>query len=158
VDTFLHNKVLYRLRRQLKQREAQVAADDRRLSFWALFGGLLGRVMVADDNLHEQEVEAMRRVLAARSDLDAEHSELVTSVVSEESLKGLDRYRLVQGFLELSTPEERRMLVSCLFDVATADHDLPAEEHEEIRGIAYGLGLSHRQFIEAKLPFTARLK
>ena len=100
----------------------------------------------------------MRRVLTARSDLEAEHSELVASVVSEESLKGLDRYRLVQGFLELSTPEERRMLVSCLFDVATADHDLPAEEHEEIRGIAYGLGLSHRQFIEAKLPFTARLK
>lgn len=158
VDTFLHNKVLYRLQRQLSQGKAPVAADDRRLSFWALFGGLLGRVMVADDNLHEQEVEAMRRVLAARSDLDSQHSELVISVVSEESLKGLDRYRLVQGFLELSTPEERRMLVSCLFDVATADHDLPAKEHEEIRGIAYGLGLSHRQFIEAKLPFTARLK
>lgn len=158
VDSFLHNKILYRLRRQLKQREAHVAADDRRLSFCALFGGLLGRVMAADGCLHEKEVDAMRRVLAEHSNLHAEHSELVTSVVSEESMKGLDRYHLLQGFLELSTPEERRMLVSCLFDVATADHDLPAKEHEEIRSIAYGLGLSHRQFIEAKLPFTARLK
>jgi uncharacterized tellurite resistance protein B-like protein len=158
VDTFLQNKVLYRLRRQLKQREAQVEADDRRLSFWALFGGLMGRVIAADENLHEQEVQAIGRILAARSDLDAEHSALVTSVVSEESLKGLDRYRLIQGFLELSTPDERLMLVSCLFDVATADGDLPASEHEEIRGVAYGLGLSHRQFIDAKLPYTSRIK
>jgi uncharacterized tellurite resistance protein B-like protein len=158
VDTYLHNKVLYRMRRRLKQREAQVEADDRQLSFWALFGGLLGRVVAADGDVHEEELAALRRVLAARSDLEPEHQELVASVVGEESLKGLDRYRLVQGFLELSSPEERRRLVSCLFDVATADGDLPGSEHEEIRGIAYGLGLSHREFIDAKVPFTPRLK
>ena len=31
---------------------------------------------------------------------------------------------LLQGFLGVSSPEERRQLVSCLFDVATADEGL----------------------------------
>jgi uncharacterized tellurite resistance protein B-like protein len=157
VDAFLHNKVLYRLRRDLKQRQARLQCDDRRLSFWALFGGLLGRVVGADGTIHEEESRALGRVLTARSDLDAEHRDLVVSVVREEALKGLDRYRLLQGFLDLSTPQERRRLVSCLFDVATADGELPAAEHEEIRSIAYGLGVSHREFIQAKVEFTHRL-
>ena len=82
---------------------------------------------------------------------------MVVSVVSGEALRGLDRPRLIQGFLEVSTVAERRVLVGCLFDVATADGDLPVKEHEEIRGIAYGMGLSHREFIAAKVPFSDRL-
>ena len=158
VDTFLNNKVLYRLRRRLQRREAEVQADDRKLSYWALFGGLLGRVVGVDETIRAEEEEALHRVLAAHSDLDGDMRELVVSVVKEEALKGLDRYRLIQGFLEVSDRTGCRQLVDCLFDVATADRDLPREEHEEIRSIAYGLGLSHREFIAAKLPYTSRLR
>ena len=86
VDTFLRNKVLYKLRRQLKQRGAEVAADESKLSFWALFGGLLGRVVGADEVIQPAEIDALRRILAARSDLGPEHQEMVVSVVSEEAL------------------------------------------------------------------------
>ncbi len=158
VDTFLRNKVLYKLRRQLKQREAEVVADESKLSFWALFGGLLGRVVGADEVVQASEIEALRRILAGRSDLESEHQEMVVSIVQEEALRGLDRHRLIQGFLEVSTADQRRVLVSCLFDVATADGELPVKEHEEIRSIAYGLGLSHRQFIDAKVTFSSQLK
>jgi uncharacterized tellurite resistance protein B-like protein len=43
-----------------------------------------------------------------------------------------------------------------LFGLAQAEGKMTGQEIEEIRKIAYGLDLSHRQFINAKLKVLGR--
>jgi hypothetical protein len=47
-----------------------------------------------------------------------------------------------------------------LLDIAGSDTDLKHSEIEEVRAIVYGLKVSHREFIQAKLKYleTARSK
>jgi len=47
-------------------------------------------------------------------------------------------------------------LLEGLFAIATADGKMSVEEVEEIRKIAYGLGFSHREFINAKLKVMGK--
>ncbi len=53
----------------------------------------------------------------------------------------------------MSTPEQRRQLLECLFDIAGSDTDLQHSEVEEVRTIAYGLKMTHKEFIEAKIKY-----
>jgi uncharacterized tellurite resistance protein B-like protein len=50
-----------------------------------------------------------------------------------------------------TSEEERRRVINALFAVGAADGDLSFEETEEIRLIARGLNLTHKDFIDAKL-------
>jgi len=46
---------------------------------------------------------------------------------------------------------ERKRSIESLFALSKAEGKMSNEEIEEIRKIAYGLNLSHREFINAKL-------
>jgi uncharacterized tellurite resistance protein B-like protein len=51
---------------------------------------------------------------------------------------------------------QRRRLVEGLFGLALAEGRMTGNEVEEIRKIAYGLDLTHREFINAKLKILGR--
>jgi len=146
VDEFLRNKILYKLRRK--------AGDDRitpEMHHLALLGGLMGIVAHADQEINEQELYEIRRRLSERGNFDEDALDLLLTIVHEESVRGLDRYRMVNEYTGNATLEERTEILDLLFAVAAADGSPTHAELEELRAISSALHLSHKQYINAKI-------
>ena len=146
VDEFLRNKILFKLRRKVG--DGQITPGMHRL---ALLGGLMGIVAHADGEIHERELEAIRQELERRGRFDDETLDVLVEIIREESVRGLDRYRLVTELSRDAPAGERKELLDLLFLVAAADGGLTHAELEELRSISSGLNLGHKQYIHAKV-------
>jgi uncharacterized tellurite resistance protein B-like protein len=146
LDEFLRNKILFKLRRRVG--EDQLTPEMHRL---ALVGGLMGIVAHADGEIDEQELELIRTELERRGRFEPETLGVLVTIIREESVRGLDRYRLIAEYTAGATFEERTELLDLLFLVASADGGLTHAELEELRSISSALQLSHREYIRAKV-------
>jgi len=146
LDEFLRNKILFKLRRTIGS--DQITPDMHRT---ALLGGLMGIVAHADHDIHEQELEEIRVQLSREGNFDDDTMDLLLNIVEEESVRGLDRYRLITEYTKDVTPEGRVELLDLLFGVAAADGEVGHHELEELRSMSSSLGLSHKQYIAAKI-------
>lgn len=146
VDEFLTNKILFKLRRRAGS--DQITPEMHRL---ALLGGLMGIVAQADGEIDGRELEAIRRELEARGRFEEEILDTLIAIIQDESVRGLDRYRMITEYTADCTVEERKELLDLLFLVAAADGGLTHPELEELRAISSALHLSHKQYIAAKL-------
>ena len=150
IDEFLKNKILFKLRR--------IAGDDSitpEMHRLALLGGLMGIVAHADHDINERELQEIRRRLAERGNFDEGALDLLLTIIHEESVRGLDRYRLINEYARHATLEERTEILDLLFAVAAADGGLTYSELEELRAISSALHLSHKQYINAKVRAKA---
>jgi uncharacterized tellurite resistance protein B-like protein len=146
VDEFLRNKILFKLHRRTDT--SQITPDMHRL---ALLGGLMGIVAHADHDIHERELVEIRNQLEARGRFDDDAMEVLLAIIHEESVRGLDRHRLIAEYTNATTLQDRVELLDLLFGVAAADGGLTHNELEELRAISSALHLSHKQYINAKL-------
>ena len=146
LDEFLRNKILFKLRR--KTGNVRITPEVHRL---ALLGGLMGVVAQADHDIDSRELEEIRRQLQARGDFDDVSMEILLAIIHEESVRGLDRHRLIAEYARDTTLDDRVELMDLLFGVAAADGGLTHLELEELRAISSALRLSHKQYINAKL-------
>lgn len=160
LEDFVKNRIFYSLRRRLHLDEGELSLrlpqeDLRRLS---LAGGLLARVAHLDREVTEDEFEAIAQALRDSWRLSEQAAAFVAEVSVSEVAEELDGFRLTREFFEATDAEGRAEFVEALFKVAAADGQASHEEIEEIRRIALGLKLTHRQFIDAKLtlPKEAR--
>ena len=153
LDEFFNNKVLFKLRRRIGTE--RITPEVRRL---CALGGLMGIVAQADGEIDRREMEEIRRQLRLRNHFDPESLEVLMTIIEEESVRGLDRRSLISEYADTATFEERVHLLDLLFAVASADQALTHMELEELRGIASALGLSHRQYIDAKVRSRDRVK
>jgi len=151
LDEFFHNKILFKLRRRIGT--DRITPETRRL---CLLGGLMGIVAQADGEIDPRELEEIRTQLRLHNNFDLESLEILTTIIEEESVRGLDRASLISEYASHATFEERVDLMDLLFAVAAADQALTYPELEELRGISAALGLSHRQYIDAKLRARAK--
>ena len=147
---FLNNRILFKVRRKLEREKLSLETHPNELAYASLFGGLLACVASLHKPMDDHALGTLRSHLKTLEGFDEESLELVCSVVQETASKGLDRFRLSREFYGKSSLEQRFHLVDCLFDIAGSDTDLDHSEVEEVRAIAYGLKLSHRDFIKAK--------
>ncbi len=145
VDEFLRNKILFKLR--LKAGDDPITPETHRL---ALLGGLMGIVAHADHEINERELEEIQRRLAESGHFNEEALDLLVTIIHEETVRGLDRYRIINEYAGDATLEERCALLDLLFAVAAADGGLTYPELEELRAISSALHLSHKQYINAK--------
>ncbi|MFQ5779910.1 MAG: TerB family tellurite resistance protein [Nitrospiria bacterium] len=148
---FLNNRILFKVRRKLEREKLALEADPDKLAYASLFAGLLAHIASIHGSISEKELAVLRQHLEETAGFDREAIELILSVIQESAAKGLDCFRLTREFYERSSPEQRRQLVDCLFDIAGADDHLAYSEVEEVRTIAYGLKFSHQEFIDAKV-------
>jgi uncharacterized tellurite resistance protein B-like protein len=111
----------------------------------------MGIVAQADGQIDRKELEEIRAQLCLRHIFDTEALEVLMTIIQEESVRGLDRRSLISEYADNADYEERIALLDLLFAVAAADKALTYTELEELRGIASTLGLSHRQYIDAKV-------
>ena len=146
LDEFIRNKVFFKLRRRIGT--DQITPEMYRL---CLLGGLMGIVAGADGELDRRELEEIRRQLQFRGNFDPEALELLLSIIEEESVRGLDRARLITEYSKNLGFEDRIGLLDLLFAVSAANGSLTHAELEELRGISSALNLSHRQYIDSKL-------
>jgi uncharacterized tellurite resistance protein B-like protein len=146
LDEFIRNKVLFKLRRRLGTE--QITPGMQRL---CLLGGLMGIVAQADGDIDSRELEEIRRHLQFSGGFDPESIELLMAIIEEESVRGLDRARLISEYTGNMSFDERVHLLDTLFSVAAANGNLTHAELEELRGISSGMHLSHRQYIDAKI-------
>ena len=146
VDEFLKNKILFKLRRKVG--DEQITPQMHRL---ALLGGLMGIVAHADHDINERELQEIRRRLSERGNFDESALDLLLTIIHEKTVRGLDRYRLINEYAGNATLEERTEILDLLFAVAAADGGLTHAELEELRAISSALHLSHKQYINAKV-------
>jgi uncharacterized tellurite resistance protein B-like protein len=147
LDEFLRNKILFKLRR----RSDEPLTTTPEIHRIALLGGLMGIVAHADGDIHERELAEIRRQLDKRGNFEDFDLDLLTAIIQEEAVRGLDRYRLLTEYTRGATIDDRIELLDLLFTVAAADDGLTHAELEELRSMSSGLNLSHRQYIAAKV-------
>ncbi len=153
LSEYIHNKLLYKLRRRVAEAKLESELPLERLNYLTLFGGLLGRVAYADDAISAEELQQIRTHLNSSEQFIPQELDILVTMIEEQTLKGLDHFRLTAEFFKVSDRKQRLSLLDCLFSLAAADHKVLHQEVEDIRLIAYGLGLSHKDFIEAKLKY-----
>lgn len=154
-EDFIKNKVYYGVRRRLELGEAELSIQDADLRLLCLAGGLMARVAHVDLEVTEDEISAIVAALQKGWQLDRDAAAFVAEVAVSEVGPNLDYYRLTREFFESTEEQERVEFLEVLFGVANADGRVSNEETEEIRAIANGLLLTHKQFIEAKLTVPA---
>jgi uncharacterized tellurite resistance protein B-like protein len=148
---FIHNRVLFRLRRRVGSQQLERVGRPEKLKKITLSAAFLAQVGYVKDDLDPQEVEVIQKVLRAMWDVSEPMAHAITGVATESASKGLDLYRVMEETKATMSLPERKSLLQGLFAVAKAEGKTSSEEIEEIRKIAYGLGFSHREFINAKL-------
>ncbi len=146
VDEFLRNKILFKLRRRIG--DDQITPEMHRM---ALLGGLMGIVAHADHDIDGRELDEIRHQLSHMGEFDDDAMDLLTTIIEEESVRGLDRYHLITEYMGEAGHDARAEVLDLLFGVAAADGALKHTELEELRSIASSLGLSHKQYIAAKI-------
>ena len=150
-EDFIKNKVYYAVHRRLASDDAVLDIPEERLRKLCLAGGLMARVANVDLDVTDEEFAAISKALKVGWGIDPEEAAFVTEVAVSEIGPDMDYYRLSRGFFNATTIEERIQFMKVLFSVADADGYVSSEEIEEIRTIANGLHLTHKQFIDGKL-------
>lgn len=146
LNEFIRNKILFKLKRRLGAE--QITPEMYRL---CLLGGLMGIVARADDDIDEREMDGIRRQLQFRGRFDTDALNVLMTIIEEESVRGLDRTRMINEYTANASFDDRVELLDLLFSVAAANGSLTHAELEELRGISAAMSLSHRQYIDAKL-------
>ena len=130
------------------------AMPRERARFVAAFAYILGRVAHADQQISAEETAAMEEIVCRFGDLPEEQAVLVVQIAKGQNrlFGGTENFLVTREFRDISSPDERRHLLDCMFAVSAADDSISTVEESQIRQIASELGFTHRQFVDAAIP------
>ena len=134
------------------------ALPPERARYIACFAYLLSRVANADLEISDQESKAMERIVQEFGDLPADQALLAVEVAKGQSrlFGGTENFQVAREFKHLSTRDQRRELLHCLFAVSAADDDISAEEEAQVRQIAEELNFTHREYVEVRSSYSEK--
>jgi uncharacterized tellurite resistance protein B-like protein len=129
--------------------------DPETARFVARFAYVLGRVAYADSSASAVETHEMERIVMERSRLPEAQAVLVVQIAKSQNLLfgGTEDYVVTREFARTATREQKLGLLDCCFAVSAADEDVSVEEDSVIRRIANELGLTHEDFIAARIAY-----
>jgi len=121
--------------------------------------GLLARVAFIDLEVHEGEVEAMKKAISDWTQLKESEIEVIVKIALEEikELSGIQNHKYCHPLNDLLNNEEKLDILKMLFAIAAGDDTVSEEEGEEIRLICKGLLLEHPHFVAAKSTVFEKL-
>lgn len=151
LDDFLKNTIYYQLK---LDGQVKIDMSDENIRQLCFAGGLLSRVAFVDGILEEDELNAIKVILMKLWHVSEEQADIITRISCHRTVKGLDYYRLTRGFVECTTYAQRKVFITCLFQIANASEKTSHYETEEIKHIADSLKLSHNDFIQAKCTIS----
>ena len=148
---FVHNRVLFRLRRRLGSEQLEEYGTPVKLKKLTLSAALLGRVGYVDNEFLPKEEAFMKKVLCETWGASPPLAEVITEIAIETVRHGVELHRLVKEVKENMSKPEKKNLLEGIFALAMAEGKMSNDEVEDIRKIAYMLDFTHKQFIDAKL-------
>ncbi len=154
LEDFIKNTIYFQVTMELRERGITFDLPDIDIRKLCLAAGLMARVAGVDRMVSAEETATMGQVLKRHWRLTEEQAQLVAEISHHRIFRGLDSVRLVRRFKELTTRDERKEFLLCLFEVANAADQTSFEEIEEIRSIAKGMDLPHQDFLDAKLTIS----
>lgn len=133
--------------------------EPERARYIAAFAYILSRVARADMNISEADTREMERQVMKLSGIPAEEAVLVVQIAKTQAtlFGGTENFLVTQEFNKIAIPEQKLVLLDCLFAVAAADQVISSAEDREIRLICDELLLTHEQFIAARYNFRQYL-
>ncbi|MEM9553736.1 MAG: TerB family tellurite resistance protein [Acidobacteriota bacterium] len=139
-----------RIARELEALEPQHAR------FLAAFAFLLGRVAHADLEIDDDETATMERIVTEMGDLPPEQAALAVEIAKAQArlFGGTENFQVARELRSISSVEERRRVLDCLFAVAAADGEISGAEETQIRLIVDELSLTHRDLVAARAAWS----
>jgi uncharacterized tellurite resistance protein B-like protein len=158
LEDFVRNRVYYGVRRKMGLGEADFNMPDDQLRRLSLAGGMMAQIVHTDDEVNEDEYEAMVNALMDGWHIGEMEARVVVDVAISELGKDLDTYRIAREFFEVCDRADLIDFVRTLFHVAAADGYATADEIREIRVLSQNLLLTHQEFIDAKLSLPREMR
>ena len=136
------------------------ALPEDRASHIAAFAYILGRIAHADSEFSETETRKMQDIVCDLGHLPEAQAVLVVEIAKSQVrlFGGTENFLVTQRFKEMTTREQRTELLDCIFAVSAADESISALEEGQAGQVAKELGLTHDEFVEARLTYREHLE
>lgn len=130
--------------------------DPSRARYLAAFAYVLSRVANADLLITDAEVETMIGIVQTVGQLSEAQAALVVEIAKSQNrlFGGTEDFLVTREFRSLATDDQCRHVLDCLFAVSAADGKVSADEESQIRQIASELGVSHAEFVAARMAYS----
>ena len=111
---------------------------------------LMIEVLYADYSVDEKELNTLRKTLQDNFDLNKEEAENLIQLAQQEATQATDYYQFTSLINEFYTQQQKRELVTRLWQMAYADHTVHKLEEHLVRRLADLLHVPHSAFIQSK--------
>jgi uncharacterized tellurite resistance protein B-like protein len=136
------------------------ALPEDRANHLAAFAYILGRIAHADSKFSETETRKMEKIVRDLGHLPEAQAVLVVEIAKSQVrlFGGTENFLVTRRFKEMTTREQRTELLDCVFAVSAADDSISALEEGQAGQIAKELGLTHDEFVNARLRYREHLE
>lgn len=111
---------------------------------------LMIEVLYADYTVEQSELDTLRRVLQDNFDLNQDEADKLIQLAEDERTEATDYYQFTSLINEFYTQEQKRELVTRLWQMAYADQKVHKFEEHLVRRLADLLHVPHSAFIQSK--------
>jgi uncharacterized tellurite resistance protein B-like protein len=121
------------------------------------FAYVLSRAAAADLRISDAETDKMVEIIQRLGHLPEEQAVLAVAIAKSRSrlFGGTEDFLVTRQFREISTVDQRRELLDCLFAVSAADSSVSSAEEAQIRQIASELGFEHHDYVQARTAYAS---
>jgi len=117
---------------------------------------LMIEVLYADYSVDQSEIDTLRKALQDNFDLKIDEAESLIQLAEEERTQATDYYQFTSLINEFYTQQQKRELVTRLWQMAYADHTVHKLEEHLVRRLADLLHVPHSAFIQSKHRASAK--
>ena len=112
---------------------------------------LMLEISLADDHIHDQEREMIKKLLLNNFELDDEQINILIETAEKEVDHAVSLYEFTRLLNDSLTMPDKKRIIEHLWHIANADAVIDKYEEYYIRKIADLLYISHSDYIQAKL-------
>lgn len=117
---------------------------------------LMIEVLYADYSVAQGELDTLRQMLQDSFELEKDEADRLIELAEEERAEATDYYQFTSLINEFYTQQQKRELVTRLWQIAYADHSVHKFEEHLVRRLADLLHVPHSAFIQSKHTASAK--
>lgn len=130
------------------------ASEEHRLQLAT--AALLIEMMRVDDDIKDEERQAVLAALQAKFDLNATETTELMRLAEEEARAATDYFQFTSLINRGFSAEQKERVIEHMWEIAYADSTLDRHEQHLMRKIAELLHIPHKRYIGAKLRARER--
>jgi uncharacterized tellurite resistance protein B-like protein len=127
-----------------------IGPDELEYQLQLACAALMIEVLYADYSVEQDELATLRKALQDNFDLDKNQAESLIELAEEERADATDYYQFTSLINEYYTQQQKRELVTRLWQMAYADHSVHKFEEHLVRRLADLLHVPHSAFMQSK--------